>query len=148
MARYMYQIWHGTCTKYGTVHVPNMARYMYQIWHGTCTKYGTVHVPNMARYMYQIWHKLHLSLFVHVLNITIQRKGTNAWPIYRLLRQGCKGMQGVHLGQFMGDIKIPHSRMTKTCQWNIGNLFVICMRQVTKGHFLPSVGSMGLLCNV
>ena len=33
-----------------------------------------------------------------------------------------------------GDIRIPHSRMTKTCWENIGNLFVICMRQITKGY--------------
>ena len=39
-----------------------------------------------------------------------------------------------------GDIKIPHSRMTKTCWGNLGNLFVIHMRQVTKGHFYYLLG--------
>ena len=38
-----------------------------------------------------------------------------------------------------GDFKIPHSRMTKACWGNIGNLFVICML---------SVGSIELVCNV
>ena len=34
----------------------------------------------------------------------------------------------------------PHSRMTKACWGNIGNLFVICMRQVTKGHLYHLLG--------
>ena len=29
----------------------------------------------------------------------------------------------------------------------IGYLLVKCMGQVTKGHFVPSVGGIGLLCN-
>ena len=33
-----------------------------------------------------------------------------------------------------GDIEILHSRMIKPCWGNVGDLFVICMRQVTKGH--------------
>ena len=40
----------------------------------------------------------------------------------------------------MGDIQIPHSRMTKACSGNIGDLFVICMRQVTKGHLYHLLG--------
>ena len=31
---------------------------------------------------------------------------------------------------------------------NIGDLFVKCMREVTKGHFVPSVGGNELPCNV
>ena len=30
--------------------------------------------------------------------------------------------------------------MTKSCWGNIGNLFVICMRQVTKGHLYHLLG--------
>ena len=37
--------------------------------------------------------------------------------------------------QLREDIKIPKGRMTKTCWRNIGDLIVICMRQVTKGHW-------------
>ena len=40
----------------------------------------------------------------------------------------------------MGDIKIAHSRMTKPCWGNIGNLLVICMQQVTKGHLYHLLG--------
>ena len=39
-----------------------------------------------------------------------------------------------------GDIKIAHSRMTKTGYWDIGNLFVIFMRQVTKTHLYHLLG--------
>ena len=39
-----------------------------------------------------------------------------------------------------GDIINPHSRMTKTCWCNIGNLFVICMWQVTKSHLYHLLG--------
>ena len=39
-----------------------------------------------------------------------------------------------------GDVKIPHSRMTKACWGNIGNPFVISMRQVTKGHLYHLLG--------
>ena len=46
----------------------------------------------------------------------------------------------IYLVSLRGDIKIPHSRMTKTCWWNIGNLFVICMRQVTKGYLYHLLG--------
>ena len=38
------------------------------------------------------------------------------------------------------DIKIPHSKISKTCWGNIGNLFVICMRQVTIGHLYHLLG--------
>ena len=41
-----------------------------------------------------------------------------------------------------GDIKVPHRRMTKACWGNIGNLFVICMRQVTKGHLYDLLGAL------
>ena len=46
----------------------------------------------------------------------------------------------------MGDVKIPHSRMTKTC-WET---LVTCEMYVTshKRPFVPSVGGIGLLCNV
>ena len=37
-------------------------------------------------------------------------------------------------------IHILHSKMTKTCWGNIGNLFVICMRQVTKRHLYHLLG--------
>ena len=40
----------------------------------------------------------------------------------------------VDLNWLRGDIKIPHSRMTKAFWRNVGYLFVICMRQLTKGH--------------
>ena len=49
-------------------------------------------------------------------------------------------MQGLYKVHIRGDIKIPHSRMTKTCLGNIGNLIVICMRQVTKGHLYHLLG--------
>ena len=39
-----------------------------------------------------------------------------------------------------GDIKIPHSRLTKACWRNVGNLFVICMKQVTKDHLYHLFG--------
>ena len=39
-----------------------------------------------------------------------------------------------------GDFEIPHSRMTKACWWNVGNLFVICMWQVTKSHLYHLLG--------
>ena len=39
-----------------------------------------------------------------------------------------------------GDIRIPHGRMTKVCWGNIGNLFVTCMRQVTKGNLYHLLG--------
>ena len=39
-----------------------------------------------------------------------------------------------------GDINIPHSRLEKKCWGNIGNLFVICMGQVTKGYLYHLLG--------
>ena len=42
-----------------------------------------------------------------------------------------------------GDITIPHSRMTKTCWGNSSDLFVIYMRQVTKGHLYHLMGVSG-----
>ena len=45
-----------------------------------------------------------------------------------------------HVGLLRGDIKIPHSRMTKNMLGNIGELFVKCMRQVTKGHLYHLLG--------
>ena len=42
--------------------------------------------------------------------------------------------------RFRGDVKIPHRRMTNTCWGNIGDLFVICMRQLTKGHLYHLLG--------
>ena len=38
---------------------------------------------------------------------------------------------------YWGDIKIRHRRIKKNMLGNIGNLFVKCMRQVTKGHLYP-----------
>ena len=47
----------------------------------------------------------------------------------------------IYLGE-TSKFKIPHSirRMTKTHRGNIGNLFVICMQQVTKGHLYHLLG--------
>ena len=39
-----------------------------------------------------------------------------------------------------GDIKISHSSMTKTMLRNIGDLFVKCMGQVTKGYLYQRLG--------
>ena len=50
-------------------------------------------------------------------------------------------LRSAHNAMFeRGDIKVPHSRMTKACTENIGNLFVICMRQVTKGNSYHLLG--------
>ena len=73
--------------------------------------------------------------------------------------QGCPAKEthnGICAGDFHfdedlvgGDIKIPHSRMTKTYWGNIGNLFVICMYATSdKRPFVPPVGGIGLVYNL
>ena len=46
------------------------------------------------------------------------------------------------------DIKILRSRMTKNMLRNIGDLFVKMYTASLKRPFVPSVGGIGLLCNV
>ena len=41
---------------------------------------------------------------------------------------------------YSSQLKIPHSRMTKYMQGNNGDLFVICMQQVIKGHLYHLLG--------
>ena len=73
-------------------------------------------------YVLTVYH-LH-SCDIHVIHVEY-------FFIYHLFNFKCVNMEiDVDINIVIvirGDIKIPHSRMTKTCWKNIGNLFVKCM---------------------
>ena len=121
-----------------------VVEYRLKEWYNTVVqflKYITVRssLHNRSLHIYQTSLDVFVNIPYYTKNYIYIARVLESFVLLLILCAGYRSNSGPD-HRLMGDIKIPYSRMTKICWGNIGNLFVICMRQVTKGHLYHLLG--------